>query len=239
MKIEVCLDNIDSIEVVAQYPRVDRLELCSALGLDGLSPSAALVTYAKEKSPAQRHVMIRPRAGDFVYNDLEIQMMLDEIDIYKKIGIDGIVFGCLDKSGGLAYKQVQLICEKAKSYQLQTTFHRAIDMSHDFDGSVKDCVKLGITRILTSGGQKTALQGIKRLRQVNARYKGDIEIMAGSGVNGDNVQQIITSGVDAVHFSASKSMSKTYVDGVFDQASLSYRVTDPIKLESLINLIDE
>ena len=116
MKVEICIDNIESAKLLIPYsPRIDRIELCSSLALDGLSPSPSLVHFCRENLPdIQRHVMIRPRAGDFIYENDYAKVMLDEISMFHKIGIHGIVFGALTIESEIDYEKTKLITEEAK-----------------------------------------------------------------------------------------------------------------------------
>ncbi|WP_119343575.1 copper homeostasis protein CutC [Facilibium subflavum] len=236
MNIEVCVDNTESIDITCDFA-IDRLELCSALGLDGLTPSVALVRYAKRHSNASCHAMIRPRAGDFVYNDTDFQLMLDEIHILAACGIDGIVFGCLNQDQTIATDKLSQVMKLAREYRLQTTFHRAIDLTCDYLGSIQCCVDLGVDRILTSGAADKAYRGMRELKKAVDCFSGKIEIMAGSGIHSENVCEIITTGVDAVHFSASHLICKTHEVSAFPASSLTYQVTDVIKLKQLIKTI--
>ncbi|WP_440617584.1 copper homeostasis protein CutC [Cysteiniphilum sp. 6C5] len=226
MNIEICVDNIESIDVVAKFPEITRLEICNALSLDGLTPSPYLVQYAKEKSTAKRHTMIRPRAGDLCYNETEINMMAQEIKLMYESGAHGVVIGVLDKHSHINIAATKYLTELAKSYQLEVTFHRAIDMVPDYLGSVQLCIDLGIDRILTSGGKSKAYMGLDDIAKIVQRYHGQIEIMAGGGVNKDNIPQFKETGVDAVHFSAASNKSNVKSESVFSKSSLSYNVTD-------------
>lgn len=226
MNIEVCLDNIESIDVVAKFPEITRLEICSALSLDGLTPSPYLVQYAKEKSTAERHTMIRPRAGDLCYNEAEIKMMAQEIKLMHELGAHGVVIGVLDKHSHINIAATKYLTNLAKSYQLEVTFHRAIDMVPDYFTGVQICIDLGIDRILTSGGQSKAFMGLGDIDKVLQKYRGQIEIMAGGGVNKDNIPHFKEIGIDAVHFSAANSKSNVKDESVFSKSSLSYNVTD-------------
>ncbi|WP_192483902.1 MULTISPECIES: copper homeostasis protein CutC [Cysteiniphilum] len=226
MNIEICLDNLESVDVVAKFPEITRLEICSALSLDGLTPAPYLVQYAKEKSMAYRHTMIRPRAGDLCYNEAEIKMMAQEIKLMHESGANGVVIGVLDVNSHINIAATRYLTDLAKSYQLEVTFHRAIDMVPDYLASVQICVDLGINRILTSGGQKKAFMGLDDIAKVVQKYHGQIEIMAGGGVNKDNIPHFKKVGVDAVHFSAASNKSNVKGESVFSKSSLSYNVTN-------------
>ncbi|WP_440993974.1 copper homeostasis protein CutC [Cysteiniphilum litorale] len=226
MNIEICLDNLESVDVVAKFPEITRLEICSALSLDGLTPAPYLVQYAKEKSVARRHTMIRPRAGDLCYNEAEIKMMAQEIKLMHESGADGVVIGVLDANSHINIAATKYLTDLAKSYQLEVTFHRAIDMVPDYLASVQICVGLDIDRILTSGGKNKASMGLEDIAKVVQKYHGQIEIMAGGGVNKDNIPHFKEIGVDAVHFSAASNKSNVQGESIFSKSSLSYNVTN-------------
>ena len=138
----------------------------------------------------QLSVMIRPRGGDFLYDDAEFRQMLEEVRFARECGADGVVFGLLTPDGRVDTARTAALV--AEAGPMQTTFHRALE----------EIVRAGCTRILTSGGRNTASEGIGDLRALVVRAAGRIEIMAGSGVNPSNVRQLAATGVDALHFSA-------------------------------------
>ncbi|MBK2125441.1 copper homeostasis protein CutC [Fangia hongkongensis] len=238
MQVEVCVDNVRSLQILNNYG-LDRIELCSALALDGLTPQPTLVQYAKKHVGAERHVMLRPRSGDFSYNDLEHSEMLSSINLFAEIGIHGVVFGSLTNDRVIDVIKTKEIAALAKAYHLETTFHRAIDMSADYFASIETCIELGVTRILTSGGEKTAMEGVNNLKEAAERYGSDIEIMAGSGISYDNIQSVLKSGVSAVHFSAGKTICEVDHFDVFSKVSLSYNLTDEKKLAALLNYLKQ
>jgi copper homeostasis protein len=238
MRIEVCVDNIMSLSELINY-KIDRIEICSALGLDGLTPSLALVKYAKEYLNTELHIMLRPRSGNFFYSSLEILEICRTLEEFATIvGIDGVVFGCLTEDLSICVEQAKEIIRYAEGYNLETTFHRAIDMSANYFESIQTCIDLGINRILTSGGKKDVTSGLTTLKKIVSLYGKDIEIMAGSGINIDNIGDVINTGVDALHFSASKIIKHGVNSKVFSESSLSYVCLDREKLETFLTLLE-
>lgn len=178
-----------------------RAELCAGPAEGGLTPSAAMIRMARRAAEGIRlHVMIRPRGGDFLYNDDEFELMRHDIRFARECGADGVVFGVLSADGRIDLPRTAMLVDEAKG--MDVTFHRAFDMTRDLDEALEDVVTAGCTRILTSGGCNTAAEGIGTLGRLLLRAAGRIGIMAGSGVNAGNAAQIAAAGVDALHFSA-------------------------------------
>ena len=175
---------------VARRCGVSRIELCSAPLEGGTTPSAALLRYARSLGGVRLSVMIRPRGGDFLYTDDEVELMAAEIRFARECGADGVErTTCLVREAG----------------PLEVTFHRAFDMVRDPQRALEALIACGCRRVLTSGGRNTALEGIEQLRALVARAAGRIEVMAGSGVNASNARLLAATGVDALHFSARRS----------------------------------
>ncbi len=207
MKFEVCVDNIQSVQTASQA-EVDRVELCSALSVGGLTPSYGFLKQAIGYENLSHHVMIRPRSGNFIYNDEEIEQMLFDIQMAKNLGADGVVFGVLDASGHIDKEKCKILLQAAQG--MQATFHRAFDLCSDHRQALEDIIKLGFQRILTSGQHKTALDGKHIIKDLVTQSNGRIEIMAGSGITSENVLEIVrTTNVSDVHFSAKKVMQLT------------------------------
>ena len=157
--LEVCVDNVISAECAAANG-AHRIELCSSLIEGGLTPSYGLIRSVRSaisSSPMKLMVLIRPRSGDFVYTPTELSTMRDDIDICRKLGVDGVVFGILTPNGEIHRQaMIELI---QYSQPMEVTFHRAIDMTRDIEGSIKTLCELGIKRVLTSGGCGDAIKG--------------------------------------------------------------------------------
>ncbi|WP_187170564.1 copper homeostasis protein CutC [Salidesulfovibrio onnuriiensis] len=235
--LEVCLDNIESVRTVAASGGIDRLELCAALALGGLSPSPALVRYAAQETGMGLHAMIRPRPGDFCFDDADVAAMVDEVGYYADLGAHGVVIGVLDDSFRVNALATEKLCKAAKARDLEVTFHRAVDFARDYDAAVETLIDLGVDRILTSGQADTALKGTEGISRIMQRHGDRISIMAGSGVSPDNAAWIVEqTGVRDLHFSASgkrNRFSGTRLSLGGSSSDLEYQVTDKGKLEKI------
>lgn len=184
----------------ARRAGVARVELCASPWEGGTTPSAAAIRMARRIEGLQLSVMIRPRGGDFLYDDAEFRQMLEDVRFARECGADGVVFGLLTPDGRVDTPRTAALV--AQAGPMQTTFHRAFDMTRDLSEALEEVVRAGCTRILTSGGRNTAIEGLDTLRALVLQAAGRIELVAGSGVNPSCVRQLAATGVDALHFSA-------------------------------------
>ena len=206
-----------------------RVELAQALPLGGLTPSPATLELSVETARTagvEVHVLIRPRAGGFHYDAEEIA--ISERDVRRAIesGADGVVIGALDAEGRLDVDAMTRLRDAAGGASV--TLHRAIDVTADPVSTLVAARSLGLRRVLTSGGASAAIDGIDTLRALVAEAAGEIEIMAGSGVTAASAPALAATGVDALHFSAKRTVSE---DGGVRMGSASdgvggYEVTD-------------
>ncbi len=180
--LEVCVDNPEGL-VAAIKGGADRIELCSALDLGGLTPTPGLIGQAAV-SPTAVYAMIRPRAGNFIFNEADIDAMLREIDIVRANGLAGVVLGANLTSGELDHTTLERLIRQCGG--LGITLHRAFDLVPDLADAIDLAVELGFERILTSGRALTSPQGIDELEQIFDLARGRIKIMPGSGVNISN-----------------------------------------------------
>jgi copper homeostasis protein len=186
--IEVCVDSVASA-AAAQRGGAQRVELCADLIEGGITPSAGMIALTRSKISIALHVLIRPRGGDFVYDDDEFDVMCRDIDTAKNLGADGLVFGILDADGNVDIRRSRMLVERAQP--LSVTFHRAFDMSADLFRALEDVCGIGAHRILTSGGHQTALQGLETIVKLVNVAKGRLAIMPGSGIKPDNARRIV------------------------------------------------
>lgn len=197
---EVCADSINSA-IAAQEGGAERIELCQALSEDGLTPSPALTIYCKENLDLQVMVLIRPRPGDFCYNDAEFEVIKNDVLFCKEAGVEGVVVGFLDKFNRVEKERLKEIVSLADD--MEVTFHKAFDVSENLEESLETIIECGCDRILTSGGCKTAYEGRFVIGNLIEKAAGRIKILAGGGVNPENVIDIIKdSRCTEVHFSA-------------------------------------
>ena len=178
----------------------DRLELCSALELDGLTPTlgTALEVYRAGRAPFV--AMIRPRGGSFVYTDDEVAVMLHDAQLLLDAGASGIVVGCLTPTREVDARSCARFAALADGHDV--VFHRAFDRVKEPAAALEALVDLGFTRILTSGGAKTALEGVKQIRELVRQADGRIEILPGGGIREENVEVVVKqTGCLQVHLS--------------------------------------
>lgn len=188
MILEACVESLEEA-LKAWDSGAHRVELCSRLDLDGLSPSEELVreVCATLKIPVM--VMIRPREGDFVYSEEEFTLMLRETDRAKALGASGMVFGVLTPEKQIDMDQCRRLAERA--FPLPVTFHKAIDTMEDPVMGVRQLLECGgVTRILTSGGKPTAREGAGKIREMRRAAAGRIIILVAGKVTGGNVEEI-------------------------------------------------
>jgi copper homeostasis protein len=200
MVVEICVDNLASVEACADGG-ADRIELCSGLVEGGTTPSIGFLRAARRVFPRQIMAMLRPRGGDFVYSDGEFELMLEEIDFLRREGADGIVFGMLNPDGTIDAERARAIVERANGLDL--TFHRAFDASLDLEESLETLIRLGIPRVLTSGGMPDVTLGRDRLAAMVKQAAGRISILPGGGIKAAMIGELLAAtGVGEVHLSA-------------------------------------
>ncbi|WP_031529024.1 copper homeostasis protein CutC [Dyadobacter crusticola] len=199
MTIEVCAYSLESC-INAQAGGAGRIELCGGLGEGGTTPSAGLIEIVKQYIEIPVYVMIRPRGGDFVYDFFEEEIMKKDIDVAKKLGANGVVLGVLNTEGQVDVQRTKALVDYAAP--MKVTFHRAFDLTPDPHKALKAIIETGAERILTSGQQASAIQGIDLLAALSREANGKIEIMAGGGVNPDNAAELAAAGVHSLHLTA-------------------------------------
>ncbi len=187
IKIEICADSVISC-INAEKGGADRVELCDNMFEGGTTPSFGILQLAREKVNIPIYAMIRPRGGDFIYDDIEFEIMKRELKLIKELNIDGIVFGILTKEGRVDKER----CSKLLDLWAdgKAVFHRAIDVSRDLNEACEDIISLGFERILTSGGEANVMNGIVKLKEMVEKYNNKIIIMPGSGINERNIEYI-------------------------------------------------
>ena len=197
--IEVCVENVvaglEALDLGA-----DRLELCSALGLGGLTPSLGSFIILEEKYPEKTHVLIRPRMGNFVYNKVEKENIEADCSIFAENRCKHLVIGALLEDNSPDYEFLNKIVNLHPS--INFTFHRAFDVLKDPDQHIQQLAEIGFRRILTSGGHNTALEGINNIATWQSKFGHLIEIMAGGGITERNIEEIFEiSQIKAGHLS--------------------------------------
>lgn len=199
--LEVCVDDAQGLTAAIEGG-ADRIELCSALAIGGLTPSIGLMRLAA-KAPIPIMVMIRPRAGSFIWTEDELQIMEAEIAATRQLGLAGIVIGANLPDGRLDQTALQRLVKAADGHDI--ALHRSIDLTPDAVDAVEIAKQLGINRILSSGGAQKAVSGLDRLAVMQKASGDEIVIMPGSGVNIDTLPAILAAlpGITEIHASCS------------------------------------
>ncbi len=188
-KLEIACFDLESA-VIAAAAGADRIELCDNLNEGGTTPAYEVVYEAKEKIKTPLFVMIRPRGGDFCYNEEEFEQMKNDIILFKRLGVDGFVFGILQEDGTIDAGRNKDLLHFA--YPFPCTFHRAIDRTPDIFHSLELLIELGFSTILTSGGAANVNEGLTLLKKMVEQATDRIVIMPGGGLRSGNISAIQT-----------------------------------------------
>jgi copper homeostasis protein len=186
--LEICVESVDCA-MAAERGEADRIELCSDLAADGITASAGLMKAARKYVRLPIHVIIRPRAGDFCYSAREFEIMEEDIRSAKQLGMDGLVLGILDAERRIDVERTRKLVELG--HPLPVTFHRAFDASGHLLESLEAVIQTGSTRILTSGGQRSAADNVAELAELVKAAGQRIVIMPGGGITATNVARIV------------------------------------------------
>ena len=225
-KIEICANSVASC-VEAQKGGAYRVELCAGIPEGGTTPSYGEIVVARMLLNIKLNIIIRPRGGDFLYSEVEHQAMLHDIEMAKKLGVNGVVIGCLTADGKVDMQRNKELIDAAKG--MNVTFHRAFDMCKDPFESLEQIISLGCDRILTSGQQPTAIEGVSLLKELVAKANNRIIIMPGSGINENNIATIAKeTNAQEFHFSAREPID----------SKMEYRNPD-LKMGGTVVSIDE
>lgn len=240
--LEVCAGSPVSVNA-AYEGGAERIELCSALGEGGVTPSAGVVSYAKKFEGLKVHCLIRPRGGDFLYTAADAAAMIEDVRLMRSLGADGVVIGALLPDGRVDVELCRRLVAEAGG--MNVTFHRAFDMCRDPFEALETVISLGCSRILTSGLAPSALQGAEMLSSLVEKAAGRIIIMPGGGVNRDNAREILErTGAVEIHASASSLQPSGMVFrrgevnmGTAGADEYSSRITDAEKVRGIINAL--
>ncbi len=197
MLVEVCCNSLESA-LNAQAAGADRIELCSELGIGGITPSYGLLQLVLEKLTIPVHVLLRPRSGHFTYSDTEFDVLLQDLEVCKQLGVAGIVAGVLRADGTLDSARTQKLVANAKP--LHFTFHRAFDWIPNKKEAIKELEAMGVDTVLTSGGEASAEMGLEVLKLLKQDLTV-LELMPGAGIGKTNAHIFKNAGFNALHFS--------------------------------------
>jgi copper homeostasis protein len=241
--LEVCANSYESA-LAAQIGGAKRVEFCDNLAEGGTTPSYAQIALAKKNLSIEVWPIIRPRGGDFLYSDIEFELMKEDIKICKSLNCEGIVTGILKDDGTIDKERCAILIELAKP--MDVAFHRAFDMSNDMDQALEDLIGLNIKRVLTSGGASSAILGAERLAQLVKKANGRIIIMPGAGINENNIKELIDqTGATQFHASAKVFVpskmkfrnTETKMGNIEDE--YRYELTSATKVKALVDCINK
>ena len=201
--LEICVDRVESA-INAEKGGATRLELCSNLIIGGTTPTKSLFEEVKRNVNIPINVLIRPRFGDFLYSEYEINMIKNDIEMFKELGANAVVIGVLSKDGEIDIENMKKLMEEAEG--MSVTFHRAFDVCKDSIKAFQQLKELGVKTILTSGQEDSCLRGKELLKKLVEISNGNNpEILVGAGLNADNAEEIAKyTGAKAFHLSAKK-----------------------------------
>ncbi len=240
MIVEICCGSyLDALN--AYKGKAKRIELNSALYLGGLTPTLGSLKLTKQNTDLQVICMLRPRAGGFIYTDEEYEQMLLEAKLLLENGTDGLAFGILNKNKEIDERNRELL-KLVKLHNKQAVFHRAFDCVNNPNKQIEKLIELGFDRVLTSGQEKTAIQGKELIKNLEQKYGSQIEILAGSGINDTNAKEF-------VEYTKVKQIHSSCKDWLFDNSnsqkvsfdydtkhSNQYETVSIDKVKKLVNL---
>lgn len=240
--VEACVDSVASA-LAAERGGAGRLELCDNLFDGGTTPSAGMIAAVKAAVRIPVFVIVRPRGGGFVYTQEEIGVMRLDVEAARMLGADGLVIGALTREARVDADQIgQLIDAAAK---LPVTFHRAFDLAQNLEQALESLIQLGVSRVLTSGGAPTAMDGVEQISALLRRAAGQITVMAGGGVREETVQEVVhRAGVTEVHVRGTRLVrapSAASNDGIRLRKSLpadesAWEETDERRIREFVRL---
>lgn len=243
-KLEICCDSAGSA-VLAMNAGADRIELCDNLAEGGTTPSYGSILVARDKLKIGLHVLIRPRSGDFLYNESEMDIIMNDIELCRRTGVDGIVTGVLNPDGGIDTKKTSELIKSAGN--MSVTFHRAFDLCSDPVKGLEDIIECGASRLLTSGQQNKAVEGTGLISQLVKQAHDRITIMPGSGLDDRNIEQVAKlTGAREFHMTARKEIVSGMIfrregiamGGISGSSEYSRKVADPEAIKIIKFILD-
>ena len=243
-KIEICVDSINSA-LNAQSAGADRIELCDNLFEGGTTPGYGTLVSIRNNLNIGLNVIIRPRGGDFLYSDLEYEIMRKDIDICGELGADGVVLGILHSSGEIDVDRTSRLIEMARP--MSVTFHRAFDMCSNPGKGLENIISTGADRLLTSGMKDNAAEGAELIKQLVIQAGNRIIIMPGGGINESNIASIArVTGAKEFHFTGRKVIDSEMIyrkggvtmGGSGELSEYSTKVASPEIIKNVIHTLN-
>lgn len=236
---EVCVDSVESA-VAAERGGADRVELCDNLLEGGTTPSGGAVEAARALLSLKLHAMIRPRGGDFCYSPVELDVMRRDVELAKRLGADGVVFGLLTEDAAVDLERTRALVELARP--LSVTFHRAFDMTREPFRALEDLVALGVDRVLTSGQEASVVEGLDLVAELVRRAGDRIVVMPGGGLRERNIAKVVAAtGARELHVTGFATVEspiryrneRVFMGGTLRPPEYQRSVTDAAKIERL------
>jgi copper homeostasis protein len=234
--LEICCFNIQSA-LIAQHAGAHRVELCADPTDGGTTPGFGLIKTAREKLKIQLYPIIRPRGGDFLFNEEEFEIMLNDVSLCKQLGCDGMVIGMLNADGTIDKKRCAKLVELA--YPLGVTFHRAFDRSANPFEALEDIISIGCERILTSGQKPTAIEGATLLNELIRQADSRIIIMPGSGVRANNIIELKEKANAEEFHTSARTFEKSTMQFINEKMKddNSYTIADENEITEILQLL--
>jgi copper homeostasis protein len=237
VQVEICVGDIASA-IAAEFGGADRIELCDNMDVGGTTPGAGTVAESCRRLSIPVHILIRPRAGDFIYSQPEIAVMRHDIEVAKSLGAAGVVLGVLTRDATIDRDQTAELIALARP--LSVTFHKAFDQSPDPLEALDCLIALGVERVLTSGGRPTALEGTETLAKLVDRAGDEITVMAGGRLGTGNLETVIRrSCVSEVHLgsAASRTVESSMRTPPRDGSETSWNQTEAQCVAAIVTLV--
>jgi len=230
--VEICVGDLRSA-IEAGEGGADRVELCDRLEVGGTTPSAGTIAEAVRRLTIPVHVLIRPRAGDFIPNEAELASMVRDVEITKQLGAAGVVFGALRTDGTIDRETTERLAEAARP--LSVTFHKAFDQTPDQAAALETLIELGIDRVLTSGGQPTAAEGAAALAALIRQAGNRIGVIVAGSLSLANFPAIVQqTGAREVHLG---SAAAGLVESAAMFGPLDWQGTKPEKVQRIVEVV--
>lgn len=241
VKVEVCVDSVQSA-IIAQKGGASRVELCANLFEGGVTPAQSLIESCRSAINIDLNVIIRPRGGDFLYDDLDFEMMKRDVELCADLRCDGVVFGILSADGNVDMVRNGHLLDLTKLKGLSATFHRAFDRTPDIYRALEDVIDLRFDRVLTSGGCATAYEGRSVIRNLVNLAKERVIVMPGSGININNISELIRfTRAKEVHgtFRHSRRGSMEYLHPNFSvDSEYNLNYTDELLVNKIVKVVN-
>lgn len=245
--LEICIDSAEAA-IAAQQGGANRVELCDNLLEGGTTPSAGTIAVARKHISIDLNVIIRPRGGDFCYSEVEFEVMKYDVEEAKRQGANGVVIGLLNPDGTVDVARTAELVELARP--LSVTFHRAFDMSRNPREALETLISLGLDRVLTTGQESSALEGLDLISELVRQAADRIIIMPGlsSGLSERNVAKIVAqSGAKEIHTTASGTSDsrmayrnpRSFMGGELRPPEFTRTVTDPNRVKDFVRAINQ